>query len=1290
MKIKVPFCLWLAVFAWLLALACKAQTNVICVPTANYGMAPTPGLTVTWVLNYPNPRVGTGGAAITQSAVSALTDANGNAWFTNFLWGYYSVTVSGGYGTKFPYVVVQPASTGNIPFASLVWARAPSYYDLPPNPLTNYYTQAQSDSKYQQIGTVGTNISNTIGTNVFITDTNGQPLVANRFDTNGAAAAVGTTLAVNMTNAANQFTGTNLTVHNIQPDSSGNLNINAGSGNISANTFSGNGSGLTSITAGQVGAQPTNVNLTTLATLNGGSLTNLNATNLTGILPMGTLTSAMVTNGFLTTDGTTLSYSLNGQYLTNLTGAQVSGTVANAQNANTASYAGTAGTTTNLSGGALNLSTNIANGQIVANRCVTNGANVSLLVNDAGYLTNSAAFQPTNVNLTTLATLNGGSLTNLNASSLTSGTVPDGRLIQGTTNSTAGMTRGALFEDVNTNRWLSRDGQIFTNLQAANLVGNISASQVTGLPTTNTFVSTNGLFSGTLASSVTVPAAQVTGLPTTNTFASTNGTYPQMTVGTATVANFVNGTLTNNLSGVTIINSTLGGAIGAGAGTTISLASGATISMAAGSSLLGSPAINLANSTNLPAASVNGTVPLATTAGSATTVTGSQSNIIALAVTNVANLLTTNGNGSGLTSITAGQVGAQPTNVNLTTLATLNGGSLTNINALNITNLAATIGAQVGSSNYLTSASSLNYTKLTNAPNINTNYVGLLTSTNGYYTYATNSSSGLVTATFVITNLTGLNVAASAVTGTLTNNTTGNAVTASFASNGVTAMQSNILANAVTNVANLLTTNGNGQFLTNLQAANLVGNISASQVTGLFTNLPITFPYSSIQTLVVLNHTNPAENGNYSLLFSNLTDYPTAPYYCWQHVPTNGYYVTLNDPGWGNPTNAPYFPFYCIGNESNTVNGTDDQVSYDPNLRLWQPIPLANIPGPMSPPYTTNLFVYFSSGIRTNTFATFPQNTNTQNYYVNYNSGSDLNDGTTPQSAFQSIGRWENMFLTNTVCHVAAGTYTNQYFLTANNKIVGDGQGLTVLVGVAFGAASPAIVALGPENLKNLTMDANYTWRPTGVNYPAGDQNLSGVEIFGVADIINAQIMTGNLICDGDWFHEYNAFPSFVVDGVINLGFTYTNEGAYFKNTRFECDNGLATNIIHCDNVTANSGVLSFTGCSFLISNASTIPSTNLYIILNTSNANASISGCTFSHTDSITNNGFYLATSSKVVDSSWSGTQTFTGTNGVLSIPLSSATGTNYTISQSSIATLIGLGVNVTTNAFVNGVKTQ
>ena len=127
------------------------------------------------------------------------------------------------------------------------------------------YSMAQSDALYAPIGSAGT-----------ATNLAGNALVQSTNIANGAAAALGTTSAVNMTNAANQFTG----------------------------TFSGNGSGLTSITAGQVGAQPTNVNLTTLATLNGGSLTNLQAANLVGNISASQVTGLPTTNTLASTNGT--------------------------------------------------------------------------------------------------------------------------------------------------------------------------------------------------------------------------------------------------------------------------------------------------------------------------------------------------------------------------------------------------------------------------------------------------------------------------------------------------------------------------------------------------------------------------------------------------------------------------------------------------------------------------------------------------------------------------------------------------------------------------------------------------------------------------------------------------------------------------------------------------------------------------------------------------------------------------------------------------------------------------
>ena len=185
---------------------------------------------------------------------------------------------------------------------------------------------------------------------------------------------------------------------------------------------------------------------------------------------------------------------------------------------------------------------------------------------------------------TNALTGNGQFLTNLQAANivgtLTNNTTGNAVTASFASNGVTAMQSNILANAVtNTANLLTTNGngQFLTNLQAANLVGNISASQVTGLPTTNTFVSTNGLFSGTLASSVTVPAAQVTGLPTTNTFASTNGTYPQMTVGTATVANSVNGSQAVIIaSAKTNITVTTSGSIAAGV---VQTANGATINL---------------------------------------------------------------------------------------------------------------------------------------------------------------------------------------------------------------------------------------------------------------------------------------------------------------------------------------------------------------------------------------------------------------------------------------------------------------------------------------------------------------------------------------------------------------------------------------------------------------------------------------------------------------------------------------------------------------------------------------
>jgi hypothetical protein len=66
------------------------------------------------------------------------------------------------------------------------------------------------------------------------------------------------------------------------------------SGNITANSFIGNGLGLIGLTPGQVGAQPTNSNLTKLVTNDGSGLTNLQSANLIGSLPANVISTALL------------------------------------------------------------------------------------------------------------------------------------------------------------------------------------------------------------------------------------------------------------------------------------------------------------------------------------------------------------------------------------------------------------------------------------------------------------------------------------------------------------------------------------------------------------------------------------------------------------------------------------------------------------------------------------------------------------------------------------------------------------------------------------------------------------------------------------------------------------------------------------------------------------------------------------------------------------------------------------------------------------------------------------
>lgn len=137
----------MAVFAVLVIMCligqkCHAQTNVIFgYSTDITGQPPQAHLTATATLLSPNPRNDFNQQSFQQFRSTPINQTNGYYSFTNLVYGYYSLTISGPYGTTFHFWVSQ-GNVGTIPIGSLI-----SNDDTaPPNPGTNYYTTAQIDA----------------------------------------------------------------------------------------------------------------------------------------------------------------------------------------------------------------------------------------------------------------------------------------------------------------------------------------------------------------------------------------------------------------------------------------------------------------------------------------------------------------------------------------------------------------------------------------------------------------------------------------------------------------------------------------------------------------------------------------------------------------------------------------------------------------------------------------------------------------------------------------------------------------------------------------------------------------------------------------------------------------------------------------------------------------------------------------------------------------------------------------------------------------------------------------
>ena len=353
----------------------------------------------------------------------------------------------------------------------------------------------------------------------------------------------------------------------------------------------------------------------------GSGLTNLNASQLSsGVIPLGQLPGAVVTNkqtsvilnGTFTGDGAGLT-SLNANNLASGTVplAQLSGITSDQLDAATWQLA------TNLNGGYAALASNVVSGIAITNAFITN----SVFAGDGGGLTNLNASQlssgtiplgqlpavvvtnkQTSVILNGTFTGDGAGLTSLNANNLASGTVPLGVL--------SGITGNQL--DAAT--W-----QLATNLNGGNAA--LASNVVSGIAITNAFI-TNSVFAGDGSGLTNLNASQLS-----------SGTIPLGQLPAVVVTNkqssvILNGTFTGNGSGLTSLNvnaSQLSGTVGnnqlANNSITVSagtgLSGGGPVALGGSTALTNAGVLSVTGNSDITASTVGGAVTLGDTATNA-------------------------------------------------------------------------------------------------------------------------------------------------------------------------------------------------------------------------------------------------------------------------------------------------------------------------------------------------------------------------------------------------------------------------------------------------------------------------------------------------------------------------------------------------------------------------------------------------------------------------------------------------------------------------------------------------
>jgi hypothetical protein len=561
--------------------------------------------------------------------------------------------------------------------------------------------------------------------------------------------------------------------------------------NIVTATFSGNGATLSAINASNISSGTIDNARTTAASANGASTivqrdsggnfsantvtaavigdlsggSNINASNIASGTIANARTTAATANGastivlrgasgeFAAGAITGASFSGNGSAITAINATAITtGTLDNARTSATSangastivvrdangSFAGnvitgTTGTFTDISGNGTSLTainaSNISSGTIANDRTTgTDAATAATLVlRDA-----NASFSANVITATTISG-NGASLTNINASNISSGTIANARTTAATANGASTIVlRGASGEfsaGAITGASFTGDGAAISNTNASNLsAGTVANARTTGASangaSTLVLRDANGSFAGNV----------ITG--TTGTFTSVSGNGVALTAINA--SNVTSGTLDN-------------------ARTTAASANGASTIVARDTN--GSFTANVVNVTTLSGGAVSGNGIGLTAINASNIASGT-----------IANARTTASDANGASTIVARDVnGSFTANVGTFTTVSGAGGGLTSINASNLSSgTVATARLASGTANattYLrgdqTWATVSASTTITNDTTTNaTYYPTITTATSGSISAANvsstklffNPSTGTLTATVMSAN----------------------------------------------------------------------------------------------------------------------------------------------------------------------------------------------------------------------------------------------------------------------------------------------------------------------------------------------------------------------------------------------------------------------------------------------------------------------------------------------------------------------------------------------------------